>query len=307
MGNLEIYNDLLSALSLGCNIVVISVDYKMAPENPFPIPTNECYTVTKYVLESGDEFGDSGKVMLIGDSAGGNAVAVMTQRLKAENVKQPLLQILIYPWVQMFNNRLPSHIRYEHSVFRIGKGVTWYLGITQKSKQIGKTISYNHHTNLITDVKLKENFLKYTDISLIPDEYKAGKKYYNNYNPDIFPNCDECHEKHDCSLLKDPETRRMVSLVFTPEISPGLAPPEKLVGLPKAYVVLVEMDPLKDEGLIYAQRLKSSGVDVDVKVYDNGYHGLVVRSSDYQLARDMEKDLITYINKNVLTETQPQE
>lgn len=181
------------------------------------------------------------------------------------------------------------------------------MGITQKSKQIGKTISYNHHTNLITDVKLKENFLKYTDISLIPDEYKAGKKYYNNYNPDIFPNCDECHEKHDCSLLKDPETRRMVSLVFTPEISPGLAPPEKLVGLPKAYVVLVEMDPLKDEGLIYAQRLKSSGVDVDVKVYDNGYHGLVVRSSDYQLARDMEKDLITYINKNVLTETQPQE
>lgn len=76
----------------------------MAPENPFPIPTNECYTVTKYVLESGDEFGDSGKVMLIGDSAGGNAVAVMTQRLKAENVKQPLLQILIYPWVQMVRN-----------------------------------------------------------------------------------------------------------------------------------------------------------------------------------------------------------
>ena len=73
----------------------------MAPEHPFPVPTNDCYVVTKYILESGDEIGDTNKVVLIGDSAGGNCVAVMTQRLNEENVKQPILQILIYPWVQM--------------------------------------------------------------------------------------------------------------------------------------------------------------------------------------------------------------
>ncbi len=73
----------------------------MAPENPYPAPTSDCYTVTKYVMESGNEFGDTNRVILAGDSAGGNAVAVVSQRLLAENLKQPKLQVLIYPWLQM--------------------------------------------------------------------------------------------------------------------------------------------------------------------------------------------------------------
>jgi len=75
--------------------------YKLAPQYPFPAPTTDCYAVTKYVMESGDEFGDTNRVILAGDSAGGNIVAVMTQRLLAEKLKQPKLQVLIYPWLQM--------------------------------------------------------------------------------------------------------------------------------------------------------------------------------------------------------------
>ena len=73
----------------------------MAPEYPYPAPTNDCYSVTKYVLESGDEFGDTDRVILAGDSAGGNIVAVMTQKLLAEHVKMPKIQVLVYPWLQM--------------------------------------------------------------------------------------------------------------------------------------------------------------------------------------------------------------
>lgn len=73
----------------------------MAPEHPFPIPTNDCFAVTKYVLESNDEFGDTNKTILAGDSAGGNIVMVMTQRLAKEKIKQPKMQVLIYPWTQM--------------------------------------------------------------------------------------------------------------------------------------------------------------------------------------------------------------
>ncbi len=53
------------------------------------------------MLESGKEFGDTGRVILAGDSAGGNIVAVMAQRLLSENVNLPKLQVLIYPWMQM--------------------------------------------------------------------------------------------------------------------------------------------------------------------------------------------------------------
>lgn len=57
--------------------------------------------MTKYVLESGAEFGNVNKVILAGDSAGGNIVAAMTQRLRSEKITQPKLQVLIYPWTQM--------------------------------------------------------------------------------------------------------------------------------------------------------------------------------------------------------------
>lgn len=85
----------------------------MAPEHPFPTPTDDCYALTKYVLESGNEFGDTNKVIISGDSAGGNIACVVSQRLKAEGLKQPLMQVLIYPWTQMVNlkhNLLIGHL-----------------------------------------------------------------------------------------------------------------------------------------------------------------------------------------------------
>ncbi len=75
--------------------------YRLAPEYPYPAPINDCYAVTKHVMQSKNEFGDSERVILAGDSAGGNIVAVMTQKLKSDNIKMPKLQVLIYPWMQM--------------------------------------------------------------------------------------------------------------------------------------------------------------------------------------------------------------
>jgi acetyl esterase/lipase len=86
------------------NFTIIFFSYKLAPEHPFPFPTQDCYNATKYVLESGFEFGDTSRVVLAGDSAGGNIVAVMTQRLLAEKINLPKLQVLIYPWTQMVKN-----------------------------------------------------------------------------------------------------------------------------------------------------------------------------------------------------------
>lgn len=82
-------------------ISILFLSYRLAPESPYPAPINDCYAVTKHVMQSKNEFGDSGRVILAGDSAGGNIVAVMTQKLKADRFKMPKLQILVYPWIQM--------------------------------------------------------------------------------------------------------------------------------------------------------------------------------------------------------------
>lgn len=75
--------------------------YRKAPEYPYPIPTDDSYLLAKYVLDSGNEFGDTDRIILAGDSAGGNIVAVIAQRLNSEQKKMPKLQVLIYPWTQM--------------------------------------------------------------------------------------------------------------------------------------------------------------------------------------------------------------
>lgn len=69
----------------------------MAPEHPFPLPTTDCYVVTKYVFENAlNEFkGDPDRIILAGDSAGGNVVAVLTQRFLREKRKLPKLQVLM--------------------------------------------------------------------------------------------------------------------------------------------------------------------------------------------------------------------
>ena len=105
----------------------------MAPENPFPIPTSDCYAVTDYIFNNPNEFNaDPNRIILAGDSAGGNAVAVISQKLLAENKKMPKLQILIYPWMQMINSRLPSSLQYHGTglmaSFTHAKYAAWYLG-----------------------------------------------------------------------------------------------------------------------------------------------------------------------------------
>ena len=85
----------------------------MGSIKPYPGPVDDCYTVTKYVMTHASEFGgDANRIVLAGDSAGGNAVSVVTQRLLRDKLKMPKLQVLIYPWNQLIDTRLPSAVQY---------------------------------------------------------------------------------------------------------------------------------------------------------------------------------------------------
>ena len=132
----------------------------MAPENPFPKPTEECYILTKYVLESKNEFGNTNKVILAGDSAGGNCVAVMTQRLKVEKVKQPILQVLIYPWTQLVR------LLYIYSFFyQVADNLNF------KEKWILKF--------LVDEFLALNNFINKLNSKIKANVYLLGRQYHN--------------------------------------------------------------------------------------------------------------------------------
>lgn len=124
--------------------------------------------------------------------------------------------------------------------------MAWYLGYNSVSEELNSLIKSNNHTLLLNNDQLMK-YKSYTDASLIPEEYKVGKKYYQTYEimrETIFPK-----SLHSSSILKkDKKLEKSLKKLLTPAISPGLAEPEKLKGLPKAHFVMCEMDVFKDEG-----------------------------------------------------------
>jgi acetyl esterase len=103
LGNAEIDDPFMSAIAQNANIKIISIDYSLAPEFPFPKALNECYAVVKYAKEHPDEFGiDSDRIALGGQSAGGNlsaGICLMDNEKKQLSVKSLILD---YPPLDLY-------------------------------------------------------------------------------------------------------------------------------------------------------------------------------------------------------------
>lgn len=99
IGDIETYTKTCINMADLTGRLVFSVNYRLAPEHPYPEGFNDCYQATEWVLNNIKEMGlvDFSQVTLIGDSAGGNLVAAISQKLRDENKKIPAKQILIYP------------------------------------------------------------------------------------------------------------------------------------------------------------------------------------------------------------------
>ena len=86
------------SLANGANGVVVSVEYRLAPEHKFPAGLQDCYAATLWVAEHAAELnGDVSRLALGGDSAGGNLTAVITQMVRDQGGPRLTFQLLIYP------------------------------------------------------------------------------------------------------------------------------------------------------------------------------------------------------------------
>lgn len=98
IGNIDNYNKVCSIMARETGHLVISVDYRLAPENKFPIGLEDCYAVVKEIFMDRSFFDiDPEDITLIGDSAGGNLAAAVSLMAKDKGEFMPSKQILIYP------------------------------------------------------------------------------------------------------------------------------------------------------------------------------------------------------------------
>ena len=99
-GDLETHDHICRHLAFAGDLVVIAVDYRLAPEHPFPAPLADCVAAWRWACASAATLGiDAGRIAVGGDSAGGNLAAALTLELRDAGAALPAFQLLIYPAV----------------------------------------------------------------------------------------------------------------------------------------------------------------------------------------------------------------
>lgn len=124
------YGIKLRMKAVGC--VTVSVDYRRAPEAPFPGPVEDCYSALKWMFENADELGvDRSRIAIGGASAGGGLAAGLALLVRDRGEMAPIFQLLIYPMIDDSNvapasDTLPDTYIWSRAKNRFGW--TSYLG-----------------------------------------------------------------------------------------------------------------------------------------------------------------------------------
>jgi len=108
--DLDTHDAVCRRLALGAGAVVVSVDYRLAPEHRFPAAPDDCAAATRWAVANAASLGaDPARFVLAGDSAGGNLVCAVSLRLRDEDGPRARGQLLVYPVTDHWTAGFPSY------------------------------------------------------------------------------------------------------------------------------------------------------------------------------------------------------
>lgn len=132
LGNIQTHDALCRRVAMVSQCTVISVDYALAPENPFPKPLDDCYSATATVASQASDFNvDPSRIAVAGDSAGGNLAAAVSIRARDQSGPSIKLQVLLYPVIEPdFETESYRQFADSHGLTRANMKWFWeqYLG-----------------------------------------------------------------------------------------------------------------------------------------------------------------------------------
>ncbi|OBF85452.1 lipase [Mycobacterium sp. 852002-51163_SCH5372311] len=132
MGDLDTHDGTCRQHAVGAGAIVVSVDYRLAPEHPYPAAVEDAWAATVWVAEHGPEIGaDTNRLALAGDSAGGTIAAAVAQLARDRGGPSVAFQLLWYPST-LWDISLPSFTENAHAPIldtaAIGAFSRWYAG-----------------------------------------------------------------------------------------------------------------------------------------------------------------------------------
>ena len=195
--SLDTHDGMCRNLCAGAGALVISVDYRLAPEHRFPAAAEDCLAATRWVgAHAADLNGDPARIVVAGDSAGGNLAAVTALRIRDEGGPHLAGQLLLYPVTAHCTADMPSY--------------------AENAEGFGLT--------------------------------RATMEWFWAHYADA-------------------------TAATNPHAAPLLA--ADLARLPPALVQVAEYDPLRDEGVRYAERLVEAHVPTELSRWEGMNHGFL--------------------------------
>jgi acetyl esterase/lipase len=212
---------------------------------------NDCLSVSRELFLNGIDYQINPKrIILSGDSAGGNLALVVSQTLIDEGY-QPYLIALLYPSLQFFDFTLPSYRSYLKrnilGVLNEDNLLSMISATSEKDVTVTRDILSNTHTSNEDKVRL----YPYLD----PVRYLSIDHPLN------------MTEEQNVSFTAD------LKYLISPSMSPLLVPDEQLLRLPTILLFTTEFDIVRDEGFIFAARLRTLNKTIYHHHFANAFHG----------------------------------
>jgi acetyl esterase len=126
IGNIETHDSTCRRLANKSRCQVISIDYRLSPEHPFPAPTDDGVAAFRHIRDNAAAFGADAKRLAVGgDSAGGAIAAVVCQVLRDSGQQGPAFQMLIYPATDS-SKQSASRVAFAEGYFLTKDLMDWF-------------------------------------------------------------------------------------------------------------------------------------------------------------------------------------
>ncbi|OYT71360.1 MAG: lipase [Chloracidobacterium sp. CP2_5A] len=126
VGNLDSHDNICRALANRTPTIVVSVDYRLAPEHPFPAAPIDAFDALQWAIAQAEELGgDPARVAVAGDSAGANLATVATLMARNRKSRLPAFQLLVYPVTDATHSQ-PSYEENGEGYFLTKDAMQWF-------------------------------------------------------------------------------------------------------------------------------------------------------------------------------------
>jgi acetyl esterase/lipase len=224
LGDLDFSDATCRGYATDADLVVVAVDYRLAPEHPFPAGLDDGLAALTWLADEHVGLGvDPDRIGVAGESAGAGLAAALSLLARDRRGPRIRFQLLEIP--------------------------------------------------VLDDTLHSPSMLSYTDTP-VWDRHNAQLSWELYLGPDLTPG--------------------------DPQVAPYAAPARAtdLTGLPAAHVVTAEFDPLRDEGIAYAQRLMSAGVGASLVCYAGTFHGSTM-FAEAEVSRRMWRDTVEALRRGL--------